>query len=139
MFHSGAVNSITDAYGGPWKHTLFLPLFMPSRQPPTLHIMFTVWHQTGYVPPFEDAAGFLRYTNNRLPEANHFVPLSNDNASAVYANAVDKFRNLRTSAQQAERAASRALFDATMESQDGMTPEEQEKFLDGLAESSEQV
>ena len=139
VIHSDAGNSITDAYGGPWKHTLFPPLFVPSRPPPALHVVFTVYHSTGYVPTFEDAKGFWQYSNKQLPEANHFVPLSNDNASLAYTLAVDKFRELKNSAVEVERAASAALCDGIVSSQDDMTFDEQEEFLDGLTDSAEQV
>ena len=135
-----AVNSLNNAQGGPWKHTLFTPIFLPSKHRSTLHVAMTMYHADSYEPPFEDATGFMRYTNNNLPELNHFVTMSNDNASLAKSLAVKKFEQLKHSAVKEAKAAISLREGLLLDpATDSMGIPEQDDLYGRLERSAEKV
>lgn len=127
-----AVNSLNDAQGGPWKHTLFLPLWETARRP-TLHVAMTMCYSSSYNPPFENANGYLEYVRNNLPELNHFVTLSDDSALVAKDRAITKFRTLRRKAKEAATVSKGKLADAMLgPERKEMTADEEEDVMHRL-------
>lgn len=110
---SVAVNTLNNAQGGPWKHTLFLPAWETGRRP-TLHVAMTMGYSSSYLPPFDNATEYLEYVENQLPELNHFVTVSGDTAIVAKDRALTKFRTLTSKAKEAVTASKRQVHDAML-------------------------
>ncbi|CBJ32644.1 hypothetical protein Esi_0352_0025 [Ectocarpus siliculosus] len=74
----------------------------------------TMGYSSSYLPPFDNATGYLEYVENQLPELNHFFTVSSDTAIVAKDRVLTKFRTLKSKAKEAVTASKRQVHDAML-------------------------